>query len=113
MGWLFYHRNKQGLRVEPDESIAEHGENNKIEEGSSKLLSCLSNKDLLDSSYTNQSYRVLLTNTGVGDVVEVKYLYAFKESNCLHQPVYLGPRIDVLVEECTIDQLKYKKEDEE
>ncbi len=49
----------------PDEWIAEHGENNKIEEGSSKLLSCLSNKDLLDSSYTNQSYRVLLTNIGV------------------------------------------------
>jgi hypothetical protein len=70
MGWLFYHRNKQGLRVEPDESIAEHGENNKIEEVSSKLLSCLSNKDLLDSSYTNQSYRVLLTNTGVAQLLD-------------------------------------------
>ena len=61
----------------------------------------------------NVSVPVSFSIPGVGDVVEVKYLYAFKESNCLHQPVYLGPRIDVLVEECTIDQLKYKKEDEE
>ena len=63
MGWLCYHRNKQGLRVEPDESIAEHGENNKIEEGSSKLLIAL-NQDFLDSSHTNQSYEVLCGQPG-------------------------------------------------
>ena len=31
----------------------------------------------------------------VGAVVEVRYLYAYRESNSLYQPVYLGPRDDV------------------
>lgn len=43
-----------------------------------------------------------------GNVVEVRYLYAFKESGCIYQPVYLGPRDDIPREECTVDQLKYK-----
>jgi bifunctional non-homologous end joining protein LigD len=49
----------------------------------------------------------------VGAVVEVRFLYAFKESNALYQPVYLGPRKDVEVHECVISQLKYKADGEE
>jgi len=44
----------------------------------------------------------------VGTVVEVRYLYAFRESHALHQPVYLGPRDDVDPGECLASQLKYK-----
>ncbi len=36
----------------------------------------------------------------VGTVVEVRYLYAYRESHALHQPVYLGPRDDVEPGEC-------------
>lgn len=43
-----------------------------------------------------------------GQVVEVRYLHAFKESNALYQPVYLGPRQDVAPQECVPAQLKYK-----
>jgi len=43
-----------------------------------------------------------------GQVVEVRYLYAFKESNALYQPVFLGVRNDVEVHECVLSQLKYK-----
>ncbi len=48
----------------------------------------------------------------VGQVVEVRYLYAHQESNALYQPVYLGPRDDVDVSECVMSQIKYKPEDE-
>ena len=48
---------------------------------------------------------------GVGDVVEVQYLYAFKQSGVLYQPVYLGKREDVSHEECLRSQLKYKPEE--
>ena len=44
----------------------------------------------------------------VGSVVEVRYLYAFKESCCLYQPTYLGQRSDVAESECLVAQLKYK-----
>ena len=44
----------------------------------------------------------------VGQVVEIRYLYAFKESNALYQPVYLGTRKDIEVHECVLSQLKYK-----
>jgi len=46
----------------------------------------------------------------VGAVVEVRYLYAHRESHALHQPVYLGPRDDVEAGECLASQLKYKAE---
>ncbi len=46
----------------------------------------------------------------VGAVVEVRYLYAFRESHCLHQPVYLGIRDDVEPGECIVQQLKFKAE---
>ena len=44
----------------------------------------------------------------VGMIVECRYLYAFKESGCIYQPVYLGARDDIPADECTVDQLKYK-----
>jgi bifunctional non-homologous end joining protein LigD len=47
----------------------------------------------------------------VGAVVEVRYLYAFKESGAIYQPVYLGVRDDITKEECTVDQLKYKAQE--
>jgi bifunctional non-homologous end joining protein LigD len=46
----------------------------------------------------------------VGAVVEVRYLYAYRESLALYQPVYLGPRDDVDPGECLVSQLKYKAE---
>jgi bifunctional non-homologous end joining protein LigD len=49
----------------------------------------------------------------VGQVVDVRFLYAFKKSNALYQPVYLGPRQDIGQEECVLSQLKYKGTEEE
>jgi bifunctional non-homologous end joining protein LigD len=49
----------------------------------------------------------------VGEVVEIRYLYAFRESNALYQPVYLGPRQDIEQHECVLSQLKYKGTGEE
>jgi bifunctional non-homologous end joining protein LigD len=46
----------------------------------------------------------------VGTIVEVRYLYAYRDSLCLYQPVYLGPRNDVDPGECLVSQLKYKAE---
>jgi bifunctional non-homologous end joining protein LigD len=48
-----------------------------------------------------------------GDIIEVRYLYAHRESNVLFQPVYLGKRDDVEATECTVSQLKFKAEDDE
>jgi bifunctional non-homologous end joining protein LigD len=42
-----------------------------------------------------------------GEIVEVRYLYAY-EGGSLYQPVYLGPRDDVDVAACRMDQLKFK-----
>jgi bifunctional non-homologous end joining protein LigD len=46
----------------------------------------------------------------VGEVVEAKYLYAFRESGSIYQPIYQGKRGDIPASECTTDQLKYKAE---
>lgn len=48
-----------------------------------------------------------------GQVVEVRYLYAFRESGCVYQPVYLGVRTDILQTECLTSQLKYKSGEED
>ncbi|BDS05403.1 hypothetical protein NT6N_04430 [Oceaniferula spumae] len=45
-----------------------------------------------------------------GAVVEVRYLYAFRESGSIYQPVYLYERNDIPDTDCTTDQLKYKAE---
>jgi bifunctional non-homologous end joining protein LigD len=47
-----------------------------------------------------------------GQIVECRYLYAFKGSGCIYQPVYLGVRDDIPEEECTTAQLKFKSESE-
>lgn len=44
----------------------------------------------------------------VGDVVEVRYLYAAQVGGALYQPVLLGVRDDVEPTECVVAQLKYK-----
>jgi len=49
----------------------------------------------------------------VGAVVEVRFLYAFRESGVIYQPVYLGLRDDIRQEECVVGQLKYKAEERE
>ncbi|RBP38199.1 ATP-dependent DNA ligase [Roseimicrobium gellanilyticum] len=45
-----------------------------------------------------------------GTIVDCRYLYAFRESGSIYQPVYLGPREDIRAEECTTAQLKYQPE---
>jgi bifunctional non-homologous end joining protein LigD len=47
-----------------------------------------------------------------GTVAECRYLYAHKQSGFIYQPVYLGPRTDIPLSECGVDQLKYKAESE-
>ena len=46
----------------------------------------------------------------VGTIAEVRYLYAIPHG-CLFQPIYLGPRDDLLRRECRISQLVYKREE--
>jgi bifunctional non-homologous end joining protein LigD len=46
-----------------------------------------------------------------GDVVEVRYLYAYRGGS-LYQPVYLGRRDDVSPSGCRITQLKFRATDE-
>lgn len=46
----------------------------------------------------------------VGDIVEIRYLYAYPEGS-LYQPIFLGKRDDIREEECLQTQLKYKPED--
>lgn len=43
------------------------------------------------------------------DVIEVRYLYAYRDGS-VYQPVYLGVRNDISPEECLMSQLKYKGE---
>ena len=45
-----------------------------------------------------------------GAVVEVRYLYAFRQSGNVYQPVYLGEREDIEPAECMVNQLKYRHE---
>jgi len=46
----------------------------------------------------------------IGSVVEIKYLYAYR-NGCLYQPSFKEIRDDVDVSECKMTQLKYKSED--
>lgn len=58
----------------------------------------------------NVTIPIGVTMPNIGDVVEVQYLYAFRESGSLYQPVFLGVRDDIEADECTRDQLKWKCE---
>ena len=49
----------------------------------------------------------------MGDIVEIKYLYARKPSNALYQPSYLGKRTDIPLRDCLLSQLIYKVGEEE
>ena len=51
----------------------------------------------------------------VGAVIEVRYLYAYKESGHLYQPTFLRVRDDLEPAACTTTQLKYRapQEDDE
>lgn len=44
----------------------------------------------------------------VSDVVEIRYLYAYKGGS-LYQPTYIGKRTDIDRDECVIEQLEYKR----
>ncbi len=46
----------------------------------------------------------------VGDLIEIRYLYASPGSGSLFQPVYLGVRDDITAVECTRAQLKFRRE---
>lgn len=48
----------------------------------------------------------------VDDIVEVKYLYARKQSGSLYQPIYLGKRTDLGIDDCNQTQLKFKTEED-
>ena len=48
----------------------------------------------------------------VGDVAEIKYLYAYRGGS-LYQPQWLGVRDDILPEACVMAQLHYKEESEQ
>lgn len=43
-----------------------------------------------------------------GQVCEVRYLYAYRQSGSVYQPVYLGGRTDVPATDCVVGQLKFK-----
>jgi len=45
----------------------------------------------------------------VGDIIEVRYLYAIQGTNALYQPTYIMKRVDIPKEECLIEQFKYKE----
>jgi len=49
----------------------------------------------------------------VGAIVDVRYLYAFRESGCLYQPTYCGVRTDLDRHDCCTSQLKFKSSVEE
>jgi bifunctional non-homologous end joining protein LigD len=46
---------------------------------------------------------------GAGDIVEIRYLYAYRGGS-LYQPVFLGVRDDIGIEGCALKQLQYKQE---
>lgn len=47
----------------------------------------------------------------IGDMAEVRYLYAMEGSGSLFQPVFLGVRDDIEKKECTREQLKFRREE--
>jgi bifunctional non-homologous end joining protein LigD len=74
-------------------------------------LKLLNGKSFVDAG--NVTVPANHTIPAPGSVVEVRYLYAFKESGCIYQPVFLGVRDDIGPAECLVSQLKYKAEQPE
>ena len=74
----------------------------------SVLLQLLDGKNVVDAG--NVTIPANHEVPPVGAVVEVRYLYAFKASGSVYQPVYLGVRDDIDAAECTVSQLKMKAE---
>jgi bifunctional non-homologous end joining protein LigD len=48
-----------------------------------------------------------------GEVIDVRFLYAFPESHAVYQPIFLGLRTDVRPEECLVSQLKFRPSEEQ
>lgn len=70
---------------------------------------------LFDSHYAtvavgNATVYPSMKKPAIGSLVEIKYLYAY-EGGSLYQPVLIGERDDILPADCTLKQLKYKRED--
>lgn len=49
----------------------------------------------------------------IDSLVEVRYLYAYPAGGDLFQPVYKGPRPDMILSACTMTQLKFKPASQE
>jgi bifunctional non-homologous end joining protein LigD len=60
-------------------------------------------------SVGNVSIPTNKTIPNISDLVDVKYLYAYKGGS-LYQPIYKGPRTDIQPGDANTRQLKYKKE---
>lgn len=70
-------------------------------------LSLISEKEVV--SVGNVTIPINFDIPEKNDIVEVKYLYAYKGGS-LYQPIYLGKRSDIDKNECVLNQLKYKPE---
>lgn len=68
------------------------------------------NGDRVDVGNCTVLKRGELAKIAPDTVVEIRYLYAY-EGGSLYQPVYLGIRDDIDIEECRMSQLKYKGTD--
>lgn len=49
----------------------------------------------------------------IGEICDVRFLYAFRESGSIYQPVYIGRRDDIPPGECVVEQLKYKADSQQ
>lgn len=78
-------------------------------------------RSVLVAVYDSQGHKIEVGNVTVypnqeipkaGSIVEVRYLYYFSGGS-LFQPVLLGLRDDMEIEDCTLEQLKIKREEVE
>jgi len=90
----------------------------KFYETASVIVSKINNKRSVGVAVLEKGKAVFVGNVTIsinkeipkeGDIIEVRYLYAYKGGS-LYQPTFLGVRTDVEEKECVIEQLKYKQE---
>ena len=90
----------------------------KFYETASVIVSKINNKRSVGVAVLEKGKTVFVGNVTIsinkeipkeGDIIEVRYLYAYKGGS-LYQPTFLGVRTDVEEKECVIEQLKYKQE---